>query len=232
MTGQAGQDGGPGLSVLMLPTLHTLTKRSASRYTYLYTFRFSPGMSIVTTTLRPSAAERAGISRSGLYRAAERGEIERIARGIYVPAGTAVADWDAIEAVTRRPEATICLTSALARYDLTDTIPRALDVAIPRGTRIPKSTGAIAWHQFDNATFTLGRNEILIHGTDLMIGISTPERAIVDAFRLRGDVGYELARDALKEWLRRGGKPIRLMELATRLPRAKAPMLQALELLS
>ena len=45
------------------------------------------------------------------------------------------------------------------------------------------------------------------------IGIYSAERCIVDAFRfLAGDVGYELGRDALREWLRRGGKPAQLME--------------------
>ena len=58
------------------------------------------------------------------------------------------------------------------------------------------------------------------------------ERSIVDAFRLRGEVGYELAREALKEWLRRGGAPARLVELALVLPRAKAPTLAALEALT
>jgi hypothetical protein len=43
------------------------------------------------------------------------------------------------------------------------------------------------------------------------IGIDSPERSIADAFRLRGEFGCELARDALREWLRRGGKPARLI---------------------
>jgi hypothetical protein len=30
----------------------------------------------------------------------------------------------------------------------------------------------------------------------------SPERSIADAFRMRGDQGYELVRDALREWLR------------------------------
>lgn len=181
--------------------------------------------------MRPSTAEQAGLSRSSLYRAARAGRLERIARGIYLSAEAAAADWDWIEAATRRPEATICLTSALAHHDLTDAIPTALDVAIPRGTRSPASDGAIAWHQFDRPTFEIGRDEILIPGTDQMIGIYSPERSIVDGFRLRGEVGYELARDALKEWLLRGGKPARLMDLATRIPRAKSPVLHALEVL-
>jgi hypothetical protein len=64
------------------------------------------------------------------------------------------------------------------------------------------------------------------------IGIYSAERCIVDAFRLRSDVGYELGRDALREWLRRGGKPAELMEIATVLPRAKGPVLQILEALA
>ena len=182
--------------------------------------------------LRPGTAEEAGLSRSGLYRAAREGRLERIARGIYLPADAPAADWDWIEAVTRRPDATICLASALAHHDLTDAIPAALDVAIPRGSRTPASTGAIAWHQFDKATLDIGREEIPIPATDRTIGIYSPERSIADAFRLRGEVGYELAREALKEWLRRGGKPARLMEIASRLPRAKSPVLRALEALA
>lgn len=183
------------------------------------------------STLRPGTAEQGGLSRSALYRKAREGRFERIARGIYLPADAPAADWDRIEAATRRPDATICLTSALAHHDLTDAIPAALDVAIPRGSRTPASTGAIAWHQFDQATFEIGREEILVAGTDQTIGIYSPERSIADAFRLRGEVGYELSREALKEWLRRGGKPARLMEIASRLPRAKSPVLHALEVL-
>lgn len=124
------------------------------------------------------------------------------------------------------------MTSALAHHDLTDVVPSAVDVAIPRGSRTPASTGAIAWHHFDRPTFDIGRVQIPIPGTEQPIGIYSPERSIVDAFRLRGEVGYELARDALKEWLRRGGKPARLIDIAPRLPRAKSPVLRALEMLA
>ncbi|MGO1594839.1 MAG: type IV toxin-antitoxin system AbiEi family antitoxin domain-containing protein [Ancrocorticia sp.] len=184
------------------------------------------------STVTPRTAEEAGLSRSGLYRASSVGRMERIARGIYLPIDTPAADWDWIEAATRRPEATICLSSALAYHELTDVIPSALDVAIPRGTRNPVSTGAIKWHQFDRATFSIGREEISIPGTDQSIWIYSSERSIVDAFRLTGTVGYELPREALKEWLRRGGKPARLVDIAYYLPRAKAPLLRTLEALT
>ena len=182
-------------------------------------------------TLKPRQAADLGMSASGLYRAARSGRYDKIARGIYREAGAPAADWDWIEAATRRPDATICLTSALAHYDLTDAIPTALDIAIPRGSRIPAGNPAIAWHLFDRKTFDLGRNEIEIPGSTLTIGIYSPERCIADAFRLRADAGYEMGRDALREWLRRGGKPAQLMEIASRLPRTSGPLQRALEAL-
>jgi len=182
-------------------------------------------------TLKPRQAADLGMSASGLYRAARSGRYDRIARGIYREADAPAADWDWIEAATRRRDATICLTSALAHYELTDAIPSAVDIAIPRGSRIPAGNSAIAWHLFDRKTFDLGRNEIEIPGSTLTIGIYSPERCIADAFRLRGDAGYELGRDALREWLRRGGKPEQLMEIASRLPRASGPLQRTLEAL-
>ena len=84
------------------------------------------------TPITPSTADRAGLSRTGLYRAACAGDLTRVARGIYLPTDAPAMDWGLVEAATRRSDATICLTSALAHHDLTDAIPDTLDVAIPR----------------------------------------------------------------------------------------------------
>ncbi len=111
-----------------------------------------------------------------------------------------------LEAAARRADATICLTSSLAHYDLTDTIPDILGVAILRGSRTPATRSAITWHLFVKSTFIVGRDELMIPGATQPIGIYSAERSIVDAFRLRGELGYELGRGALREWLRRGGE--------------------------
>src|SRR5262245_20802689 len=105
-----------------------------------------------------------GMSRSSFYRKARAGNYEKISRGLYLPAGANAADWDWLEAASRHPRATICLTSALAYYDLIDDIPAALDIAIPRGTRAPATTSAIEWHHFAADTFNLGRSKIRIPG--------------------------------------------------------------------
>jgi predicted transcriptional regulator of viral defense system len=171
-------------------------------------------------------------SRSAFYRRANAGEYERIARGLYLPSDADAADWDWLEAAAKHPEATLCLTSALAYYDLTDEIPQALDIAIPRGSRTPATEGAIAWHHFAADSFGLGRTTITIPGSNMRIGIYSPERSIADAFRLRGSFGYELGRDALRRWLDRGGKPADLLEIASKLPRTRGPLLRTLEVMT
>lgn len=189
-----------------------------------------PSRSVGLPAVTPDTLQ--GLTRSALLRGVNEGRWEWIARGIYLPSDAPPMDWDQLEASTRRPDATICLISALAHYDLTDEGPDALDMAIPRGSRTPQTQGAIRWHHFDKETFDLGRKEITIPGSSQLIGIYSPERTIVDCFRLRSSIGYEIARDATKEWMRRGGKPAQLMQLATQLPRAKSLVLNALELLS
>ena len=188
---------------------------------------------MTSDTLTTKNAAALGTSKARLSRGAQTGRYERIARGIYRRSDADPADSDMIEAAARRPDATICLISALAHHGLTDEIPAALDIAIPRGARIPATKGAIAWHLFDKGTFVLGREEIAIPGTDsLRIGIYSPERCIPDAYRLREELGYETATQALRTWLNRGGKPADLIEIANRLPRAKTPLIQALTILA
>ena len=81
--------------------------------------------------------------------------------------------------------------------------------------------------------FSLGREQIAIPGTGgLRIGIYSPERCLADAYRLRGELGYETTTQALRTWLNRGGKPADLIEMATLLPRARTPLLHELNALT
>ena len=81
-------------------------------------------------------------------------------------------------------------------------------------------------------TFDLGREEIPIPGSDQSIGLYSPERTIADPFRLRGEIGYELARDALKELASPRRETRTPHRLAAALPGAKTPILTALHALA
>jgi len=169
-----------------------------------------------------------------VYRLASTGDLERVAPGVYRRADDDLTyDLDLLGAAIRAPRATICLTSALVLHGLTDEIPAATDLAIPRGTRRPATSSAILWHQWDQATFEIGRGVHAIEGTDTVIGLYSAERSIVDAFRTRNVVGYEIATEALRRWLRlRGTHPVDLLAVAERLPRASGPVREALQYLA
>ncbi len=176
-------------------------------------------------------AQQAGISKHRFYQLTASGEIQRLARGLYRRARTEVADADLLEIAFRAPRATLCLGTALARHGLSDAIPHALDVAIPRGTRAPVTAAPVRWHRFAPQTFGLGRQTQQL-GSGLEIGIYTAERSILDAFRTRGTSGHDVAYEALRRWLRqRGHQPSTLLALSKTFPRTMRPLRQALEIL-
>lgn len=78
-----------------------------------------------------------GLSAERLYTYRDQGIVEQISRGVYRWADAPEIDQNLLEVAYRIPEGTLCLTTALARHGLTDNIPTRIDVAIPRGKRIP-----------------------------------------------------------------------------------------------
>jgi hypothetical protein len=183
------------------------------------------------STFTLSQALAAGATKKGLYRLRDRGELEELARGVFRRAESPERDFDLVPIALRAPEATLCLVTALARHALSDALIAAPDIALPRGRRPPAANTPVEWHFFQPETFALERS-LLELADQVSIGIYTAERSIVDAFRLRGREGHDVAYEALRRWLRRrGAEPARLLELAEKLPRATAPLRHALEVL-
>ncbi|RAN69330.1 hypothetical protein B5P43_36580 [Bacillus sp. SRB_336] len=178
-------------------------------------------------------AQKKGISPRTLYRLRDEGRIEQIGPGLYRDIDSPAADLDMLEIAYKAPQATICLSSALARYDLIDLIPGRIDLALPRGRTGPITLAPVSWHYFNASTFDLERTTIEVPGEKLPIGIYSAERSIVDVFRLRGNEGSEVGIEALKNWLRlRGSRPAQLLTIAKQLPRAMGPIRNALEILA
>ena len=174
-------------------------------------------------------ARQGGLSERDLRELRKLGRLETLARGIYLRSGA--TDADLLQIAARAPEATLCLRSALARHELIDDIPFEIDLALPRGKRRPATTAPARWHHFDADTFHLGQGRLSLAG-GLSIGLYSPERCIVDAFRLRHLEGTELAHQSLKAWLRtRHAQPAALLRLAKSFPKGEPSLRQALELL-
>jgi Transcriptional regulator, AbiEi antitoxin len=181
-------------------------------------------------TFTTAEAKSLGISDRDLYSWRDKGDIDTLARGIYLRPGIAV-DHDLVEISVRSADATLCLTSALSRHGLIDDIPGLIDVALPREQRQPRVDGPIRWHRFNSSTFSIDRTELDV-GAGRVIGLYGPRRCIVDAFRLRHLYSTEQAILALRTWLtRRGSQPSDLLQIASLFPTTERAIRNALEIL-
>jgi predicted transcriptional regulator of viral defense system len=193
--------------------------------------------SAATLDLLPAAfsyrdARAAGLTDRRLHALRDAGLIQQLGRGLYGRAdAVSDVDPDLLEIAHRAAQATLCLTTALARHGLTDAIPAGIEVALPRGHRHPRTQAPVTWHAFAADTFAVGRGELpLTEG--ISIGLYGPERCIVDSFRLRHLEGSETAVEALRRWLRRrGSQPAALLAMARSFPKAEPALRSALEIL-
>ena len=157
------------------------------------------------------------------------GSVIALARGLYRKSDW-LGDVNLTEIAAKAPRATLCLRSALARHELIDDITAEIDIAVPRGSWMPETTAPVRWRHFPADTFDLGRDPLDLDGGQ-SIGLYSAERSIIDAFRLRHLEGADLANEALKRWLRRGGQPSELLTLAKSFPRTQTALRQTLEIL-
>jgi predicted transcriptional regulator of viral defense system len=168
---------------------------------------------------RVGEAERAGVPRYELYRLRARGELDSVGRGVFRRAGSAISSSADLATVCARvPGGIICSNSALAYWDLTDELPAAVHIALPRGSHRPHiDFPATEVHVFAAATFGLEHREETSE-TGERLSIYSPERAVVDAMRLSHRVGRDTALQALKRYLRRAdAQPRRLVAVAREL---------------
>jgi predicted transcriptional regulator of viral defense system len=165
--------------------------------------------------LRMSEAVEAGISRKTLYAMRDDGVLEVLSRGLYRLASLPGLEAPDLVAVSARiPSAVICLISALAYHELTTQIPRAVDVALPRGTEKPRlDLPPINAYWFSDEPYRAGVETHRIDGVDIRIYCA--EKSIADAFKYRNKIGLDVALEALDRWRsRKGSKVERLLEFA------------------
>ena len=185
-------------------------------------------LSMLPATFTYAQARAAGLSKHALYGLREVGRIETLGRGLYRQTDAEPADLDLLAIAIKAPTATLCLASALARHGLSDAIPIAPDIALPRGTRSPATNAIVQWHHFTPATFNLGRGQLALDEAT-SIGLYDSPRSIIDAFRMRATEGHELGYEALRRWLRTpGSQPGQLIRLAHQFPKAETPLRTAL----
>lgn len=184
-------------------------------------------------TFKAGDATKADVHPRDLYALRDEGFVVELSRGVFRLANAEMSPYLDLVAVSRRsPRGTICLNSALSFWDLTDEVPGEVHLAVPRGSHRPSiDYPPTRVHVFAAATFQLGREKVQLK-SDEEITIYSPERSVVDAMRLRNQVGTDVAYEALRRYMRRPGvSQDNLLRLARRL-RAGGPVQDALQVLT
>ncbi|MGW6936299.1 type IV toxin-antitoxin system AbiEi family antitoxin domain-containing protein [Lentzea sp. NPDC054927] len=170
-------------------------------------------------TFTTSGANKAGLHYRDLYRLRDEGDLLELSRGVFRKADAPAPTWPDLLAVSvRTPLAVVCCVSAAAVHDLTDEIPREVQIAVPRGRRPPLiDYPPTEVFRFSATTFDLGLTEVEAAPGE-NVRIYSPERTVVDLMRLRGRLGEPLALSALRRYLlRRGARPGQVFTFAREL---------------
>ena len=107
----------------------------------------------------------------------------------------------------------VCLLSAAAVHDLTDEIPTAVQIALPRRTWPPKlDQPPVEVFLWDPATFELGLAAVEVAPGE-WARIYSPGRTVVDLMRMRHKLGESVAHVAVRRYLSR--RDARVADLMT-----------------
>ncbi|MHA7268396.1 type IV toxin-antitoxin system AbiEi family antitoxin domain-containing protein [Arthrobacter sp. HLT1-20] len=109
-------------------------------------------------------ARKPGLPSLALDRLREAGKIEQIGPGLYRDIDSPAVDLEVLEIAYKAPQATICLSSALARHELIDMIAGKIDVTLPCGSTGPITLAPVNWHYFQAAPFDVECTTIEIPG--------------------------------------------------------------------
>lgn len=170
-------------------------------------------------TFTTSQASRAGLHFRDLYSLRDDEDLLELSRGVFRKADAPTPTWPDLLAVSvRAPLAVVCCVSAAEVHDLTDEIPREVQIAVPRGRRPPSiEYPPTEVFRFNAATFDLGLAEVEAAPGE-NVRVYSAERTVVDLMRLRGVLGEPLALSALRRYLlRRGARPGQVLTFAREL---------------
>ena len=152
--------------------------------------------------MRLSELKRAGIHSETLNRLVAEGMLLRPSRGVYQLADAEVDAFHGFaEVAMAAPKAIICLISALQFHDLTLQRSPVVWIAVKRGHWAPKIRAPrtrIAY--FGEKAMGVGVERHLIDGVS--VPIFSPAKTVVDCFRYRNVVGFDVAMEGLGKAVR------------------------------
>jgi predicted transcriptional regulator of viral defense system len=184
----------------------------------------------VKGAVRPRDVEAIGIPRKYLSRLVERGQVERVGRGLYMAADAEWGPHHALaEVASRVPQGVICLLSALRFHELTSELPREVWMAVdvkawpPHIAPLP-----LRLVRFSGAALTAGVEAHVVEGVP--VRITSAAKTVVDCFKYRNKIGVDVAVEALRDCRRKracAGDELRRYAAICRMTNVMRPYLEA-----
>jgi len=181
--------------------------------------------------VRFSSIIKAGFHPDTLSALEKEGKIVKITRGLYRMTQYRFGSYpDLVIASFQAPRGIICLVSALAFHEVTNEIPRYVDIAIPAGTRANRiKYPPVQFYRFSVKTWNVG---VEVHQSEgYKIRVYNLAKTIADCFKFRNRIGVNIARDSLKIAVsEKGIKPQDIMKYAKlcRVDRIIKPILETM----
>lgn len=184
-------------------------------------------------TFTTETALKLGVHPRDLYAWRDSGELMELSRGVFRRTDAPPASYpDALAVSYRASRGIMCCISAAAAYGLTDEMPVAVQIAVPKRSHPPTiDYPPVQVFRFDESSFELGLSSFeAAPGEE--IRVYSPERTVVDLMRLRHRFGEPTAHAALHRYLNAPRpRPAVLLDYARQL-RVFGPVRAALDLMS
>jgi len=160
-------------------------------------------------TLRTSEARSRGVHPRTLRYLEDSGAIDKVSRGLYRLSDAEPTRHDDLVIVAKRsPKAVVALLSALDVHDLTDEIPHAVYIALPRGIHPPRlDYPPLHTVHVSEPAYSTGIDVHKVGGVD--VSIYSAPRAVVDGFKFRSTIGVDVATEAPRRYLQRSDRSLR-----------------------
>jgi len=173
-----------------------------------------------------------GLARTQIRRLSARGEIVRVARGLYrLPGAPRSERQDLAEAARRVPGGVVCLLSALRFHGLTTQNPFEIWLAIDRKAWRPRvEHPPLRLVYLTEPALQAGVEEHDIDG--VIVQVFSAAKTVADCFKFRNKIGTDVAVEALRDFRRKYSREFealwRFAEV-NRVTRVMHPYLESLE---
>jgi predicted transcriptional regulator of viral defense system len=143
-----------------------------------------------------------------LFRAAERGDMIRVRRGVYAEPEAVVSTMVDVERIV--PGGIVCLYNAWAYYGLTTTVAPAFCIAVEAKRKVVlPNIIPITLYYWKREYLEFGITTCEISGCT--VRITDLERSVCDVVKYRNKVGIDLCAEVVRAYLRRPDRNLSLL---------------------